>query len=311
MPVSVDPGIGLVLTGRNNIFTVMLEDRELLCRLKGKRLDGEERAHNPLAPGDEVRVVSVDWSDGSGIIESRAERRNAFVRFNRKRNAPQTLAANVAAAVCIASAREPRFRARFVDRFLALCEDQAIDAVVVVTKSDLAPEEAELAACTYRSLGYEALAVSATSPTGLGPLRSRLADGRCVLIGQSGVGKSTLINRLLGREEQKVGHISSHYLRGRHTTNTARLIRSEGLEIIDTPGIRELDCRTIDIESLAWCFREFRPFVDSCEHDDCLHQEEPGCAVQAASRTAAVRPERYVSYRMLLAELYAMKDLPR
>ena len=128
---------GLVLTGRNNIFSVLVDDQLLLCRLKGKRLEIDERSYNPLAPGDFVNVGSIDQDQESGIIEGRVERSNAFVRFNRKRNAPQTLAANVDEALCVTSIREPNFRPRFVDRFLSLAEDQGLAAGLIVNKADL------------------------------------------------------------------------------------------------------------------------------------------------------------------------------
>ncbi len=301
---------GLVLTGRNNIFTVLVDDRVLLCRLKGKRLEIDERSYNPLAPGDFVKVSSVNHQHESGIIEERLDRSNAFVRFNRKRAAPQTLAANVAEALCVTSVREPELHPRFVDRFLALAEHQRIPAGVIVNKTDLDADAAGSAVVRYRDLGYPAFALSAVSGEGTEDLRQHIGSRLVVFVGQSGVGKSTILNGLVGREIQRVDHVSHRFLRGRHTTNAARLVQEASLRIVDTPGVRELDIRTIEIGVLAWCFREFRSFIGSCEYSDCVHQDEPGCAVRTAAVEGEVASERYESYLKLLVELRDLESEP-
>lgn len=294
---------GLVLTGRNNIFSVLVDDQLLLCRLKGKRLEIDERSYNPLAPGDFVNVGSIDQDQESGIIEGRVERSNAFVRFNRKRNAPQTLAANVDEVLCVTSIREPNFRPRFVDRFLSLAEDQGLAAGVIVNKADLDADTARNMVARYKKLGYPAFATSGLNDDGAVELQRHLGSRLVVFIGQSGVGKSTLLNRLVGEDIQQVGHVSHRFQRGRHTTNAARLVAREGVRIIDTPGIRELDVRTIEIGVLGWCFREFRGFIGSCEHSDCRHLDEPGCAVRNAVEGGEITGDRYESYLRLVVEL--------
>ncbi len=301
---------GLVLTGRNNIFTVLVNEQVLLCRLKGKRLEIDERSYNPLAPGDFVKISSVNHQEESGTIEERLDRSNAFVRFNRKRAAPQTLAANVAEALCITSVREPEFRPRFVDRFLALAEDQGIPAAIIVNKTDLDADAAGIAVVRYRDLGYTAFALSAVSGEGAEEVRQHIGSRLVVFVGQSGVGKSTLLNGLVGREIQRVDHVSHRFLRGRHTTNAARLVQEASLRIVDTPGVRELDIRTIEIGDLGWCFREFRSFIGSCEYSDCVHHNEPGCAVRTAAEKGEVSRERYESYLKLLVELRDLESDP-
>jgi len=301
---------GLVLTGRNNIFTVLVGDRVLLCRLKGKRLEIDERSYNPLAPGDFVKVGRVNHEQESGIIEERSGRSNAFVRYNRKRAAPQTLAANIAEALCVISVREPELHPRFVDRFLALAEHQGIPAGVIVNKADLDADAARSAVARYRNLGYPAFALSAVSGEGAEDLRQHIGSRLVLFVGQSGVGKSTLLNGLVGREIQRVDHVSHRFLRGRHTTNAARLVQEASLRIVDTPGVRELDIRTIEIGVLGWCFREFRSFIGSCEYSDCVHQDEPGCAVRTAAVEGEVASQRYESYLKLLVELRDLESEP-
>lgn len=301
---------GTVITGRNNIFTVLLDGREYECRIKGKRLHTEDRAYNPLAPGDEVSLSDIDDVHGKAVIVRRLPRTSSFVRFNRKRNAAQTLAVGVAQVLVVVSVREPEFRPRFVDRCLALAENEGIRGGVIVNKIDLDPQAAGQVVELYGDIGYLSIGVSAMVGTGLNSLRDVLANGRSLFVGQSGVGKSTIVNGLLGWDMQQVGAVSHRYRRGRHTTNAARLIFHDSLEIVDTPGIRELDVRTITIENLGTCFREFRRYVDQCEHSDCLHTDEPGCAVVRALEEGGVRAERYQSYRKLVAELRELEREP-
>lgn len=295
--------LGLVLTGRNNIFTVKTADGEFSCRLKGKRLDVEERGYNPLAPGDIVCLSRVELTHRTAVIDSRETRHAALNRFNRKRNAPQTLAANVDRAFGVASIREPHFRPRFADRFLALAEHQGLDAGIIITKADLDQQAAERVAAHYARLGYPAIVVSAKSADDIERVRDAVRGHLTVLVGQSGVGKSTLVNSLMGAALQTVGRVSHRYLKGRHTTNAARLLEGNGLRIVDTPGIRELDVRTIDLHELGWCFVEFRDYLGSCNHADCLHVGEPGCAVASAAAAGAIEADRYASYRRLANEL--------
>jgi ribosome biogenesis GTPase len=294
---------GTVLTGRNNIFTVDTEFGSLLCRLKGKRLDIEERSYSPLSPGDLVTLSELDTGNSTAIIDDRLTRRNAFERYNVKRNLPQTLAANVDQALCVSSLHHPRFRPRFVDRFLALCEFQGVAGGVVLNKSDLDTGQAPDIVSLYGGIGYPVSVVSATEGSGLEALKVAIEGVRTVLVGQSGVGKSALLNAIVGTEVQRTGEISARYLRGRHTTNAGRLLKTASAEIIDTPGIRDLDVRLISTGELAWCYREFRPFMGTCKHGDCSHVEEPGCGIERACKDGEIPPARYESYCRLHAEL--------
>lgn len=299
---------GTVLTGRNNIFTVLAEDSLLVCRIKGKTLVLEERAYNPLAPGDEVRLSSIDMSNRTAVIEARLPRRNAFERYNHKRAALQTLAANVDLVVPVMSAVHPSFRNRFVDRVLALAEYQGIEAFLVITKSDLDPERAELESERYGDIGYSTVTVRSDRRATFDRLEETLRGLRSVFVGQSGVGKSTLVNTLVGSELQRIGEISTRYLGGTHTTNAAVLVQHGDVEIVDTPGVRELDCRDVPREALDHTFREFRPFLGACALTDCYHEGEPGCAVREAVATGAIDADRYESYLRLSEELAELQE---
>ena len=152
-----------VLTGRNNIFTVRHADGDLLCRIKGKVLELEERAYNPLAPGDLVLLEDIDLANGSAVIAGRMTRKNEFGRYNHKRDSIQTLAANIDQVVCLMSVHQPAYRRRFVDRVLVLCEYYEIPATIIVTKSDLAPNDAASHIRELSDLGYAARATSITA----------------------------------------------------------------------------------------------------------------------------------------------------
>ena len=299
---------GTVLTGRNNIFTVSADGSELLCRIKGKTLALDERAYNPLAPGDEVRLGSLDEANGTAAIEARLPRRSAFDRYNRKRGALQTLAANVDLVVAVMSADHPAFRHRFVDRVLVLAEYHGLEALVAVTKSDLDEERADSESVRYESIGYPVLTLRFDREQTFERLRESVAGVRSVFVGQSGVGKSTIINALVGAELQKIGTISTRYRRGRHTTNAALLIRHGEIEIVDTPGIREVDCRHVPLEELDHAFREFRPFLGTCTLADCAHADEPGCAIRTAVAEGALDAERYESYLRLFEEISELRE---
>lgn len=299
---------GTVLTGRNNIFTVSADEATFLCRLRGKVLAVDERAYNPLAPGDEVELEAIDRTNGTAVITARAERRSSFQRYNRKREAVQTLAANVDLAVAVMSVRDPLFRPRFVDRVLALAEHHGLPALVVVTKADLAVDRAADEARRYTAAGYGTVLVRHDRTAGVEELRSRITGRRCVLVGQSGVGKSTLLNALAGASLQDTATISRRYRRGRHTTTAALMLRIGEVEIVDTPGVRELDCRHIPLDELDACFREFRPYIGRCEMPGCAHRTEPGCAVATAVAAGTLDERRYESYLRLSDELGELEE---
>jgi ribosome biogenesis GTPase len=298
---------GTVLTGRNNIFTVECPDGTLLCRLKGKTLALEERSYNPLAPGDEVELSSVDVANATGVIEARLLRRNEISRYNHKRAAQQTLAANVDLVAAVVSLRRPEFRSRFVDRVLVIASYHEVMPLLIVTKLDLGGDDVDESLAPYRAIGVETFVVSATTGEGIPELRDRLGTHRTALIGQSGVGKSTLVNALLERHEQDVG-VMDRFHRGTHTTSAGRLLAGNGFELVDTPGVRELDCRHVPLEDLDACYPELAAIRNACDHSDCSHRHEPGCAVRAATDAGMIPAERYESYVRLYSEIEELME---
>ena len=294
---------GLVLTGRNSIFTVRAGEERLTCRIKGKTLDLPDRSYNPLAPGDVVDLGSVDTVNGSASIIARHPRTSEFGRFNRKRAAIQTLGANIDQVVCLMSTKSPGFRTRFVDRVAVLAEFYDLPFVLIVSKSDLGPGKAAQEATKYAGIGYRALPCSLSDPDSVEAVRLLLRNRRSILVGQSGVGKSSLINAVCGRDVQRIGAISRRYDRGRHTTTAAILLSESDIEVVDTPGIRELDCRHVPTTILAQLYRDMQPYDGHCALGDCTHRHEPGCAVIAAVAAGRVERTRHESYVRLYDEI--------
>ncbi len=297
---------GTVLFGINSIYTVLLPDgAEVLCRIKGKVLASDERAYNPVAPGDEVEIARDPKDPATGMLVKALPRRTVLARWNGKGRARQVIAANADLAVCLTSPQSPPFRPRFIDRVIAAAEEGGMEALIVVNKMDLGMDpEVEERVEDFRRIGYRVFSCSAATGEGIPELSAALAGKTAALIGQSGVGKSSLLNALDPGLSLKVGEVSQKYDRGSHTTNYAILVRTAGgLSIIDTPGIRELMLADVLPDELAYRFREFEAPAASCEVPVCKHDGEPGCAVRAAVEAGEIHPDRYESYLRMLFEL--------
>lgn len=212
------------------------------------------------------------------------------------------LAANVDALVVVASPRQPDYNARLVDRYLALAGIFGVGAFLVLNKVDLAaevPRELEY----LKGLGYPMFGVSAKQGLGVDALRAALAGLKVVLSGPSGVGKSSLIRALVPGAEPNVGDVRKGDGKGRHTTTTSNLYQSGDFAIIDTPGIRELGVRGVPKREFAEYWRDFGPYLGECRFRDCLHVNEPGCAVRGAVDEGKLPDFRYQSYLRILDDL--------
>jgi len=297
---------GTVVSGSNNGFDILTEDGSMVrCQLKGKKLKGAEGFYNPLAAGD-----IVEWepaSTGTGMILSLVPRTSLFWRYNEKGKAIQAIAANMDVLVCVTSAGMPPFRPRFIDRVSLEPASERLPFIIALNKTDLGiDEEVAERMEDYRRIGFETIELSAGSGTGIETLRKRISGKTSAFVGQSGVGKSSILNALEAGLGLKVGEVCEKFERGRHTTVAAILsVLSDGTtRVIDTPGFRRLAVRGIDPVTLSACFPEFRRLAGQCSLGArCKHLDEPGCAVAAAVEAGTIHEDRYESYARVLAEL--------
>ena len=319
---------GLIIAGKNNLFTVECEDDVVRsCSIKGKVLKSDKRFYNPIAPGDIVELEIDPLNDEKGQVLSVEPRKNTFLRWNVKGRCPQLLACNLDHLILVTTPDEPPFRPRFIDRALAQAEHQGITPVIVCNKWDLAEEMEtdgradELEAIMNRleiweELGYRVLRVSAKTGEGMLEFAELLEDKLCAFVGQSGVGKSSLINVMDNSCVLRTGSLSKKYGRGSHTTTKGTLVHlilNESLmdgvkgrkaDIIDTPGIRRFVLDDIEADDLALYFREFEPFVGKCKFGlNCKHVTEPECAILEAVKNGDITEERYDSWLRISDEI--------
>jgi ribosome biogenesis GTPase len=249
---------------------------------------------------------------GTGLILAVEERRNRFTRFNQKglgvnrSAASQLLAANVDLILCVVTPVSPPFRPRFLDRALVQAEITGVPAVIVCNKWDLfdGDPDTDERLEDFARIGYPVLRVSAKTGAGMDELRRVTAGTLAVLVGQSGVGKSSLINALLPEAGQRVGDINEKYDRGNHTTTMSVLFEGRDSRFIDTPGIRRLLPDGVSGGELILYMKEFAPLAGKCSYGlSCSHETEPGCKILEAVSAGVIHEDRYDSYLRIREEL--------
>lgn len=305
---------GLVIKNTGFWYTVLTDDGSTVeCKVKGNfRLKGI-RSTNPVAVGDRVELIE-QTAEGAGAehffwITAIEDRRNYIIRRSQNLSKQShILAANVDQAFLVVTVNYPETSLTFIDRFLASAEAYNVPVVLVFNKTDLLDEDERRLQDgimrLYDTVGYRCVAISAETGEGVDMLHQML-DGRITLLsGNSGVGKSTLINRLIPDAQLRTAEISDAHNTGTHTTTFSEMLRleslSEGTYIIDTPGIKGFGTFDMEPEEITSYFKEIFHFSQHCRFNNCTHTHEPGCAVLEALENHYIAQSRYQSYLSML-----------
>ena len=296
---------GLVVKNTGSWYTVLTDDGQLVeSKIKGNfRLKGI-RSTNPVAVGDRVELVPNQ--EGTAFITAIEDRRNYIIRKSQNLSKQShIIAANVDQAFLIVTVNYPQTSTTFIDRFLASAEAYRVPVVLVFNKTDLLDEDErryqQMMIALYENVGYQCVAISAGKGEGIDLLEPLLRDRITLLSGNSGVGKSTLINRLVPGVNLRTAQISDAHNTGQHTTTFSEMIAlPAGGWLIDTPGIKGFGTFDMEPEELTSYFKEIFRFSRDCRFSNCTHTHEPGCAVLQALEDHYIAQSRYQSYLSMM-----------
>ena len=292
---------GVVVRATGSWYEVLTDGERLQCRIRGKlRLKGV-RSTNPVVVGD--RVMGITDEQGNHLIVDIEPRRNYVIRrASNLSKESHIIAANIDRALLMVTLRQPETALEFVDRFLVTCEAYKIPVVLLLSKSDLQDPEALVAfRAIYEPIGYRVLEVSTATGEGVEQVRELLIGATTLLSGNSGVGKSTLVQAIDPTLDIRTGEISDSHHKGRHTTTFSTIYPLvEGGYVIDTPGIKGFGLIDIEEEELWHYFPEMMHYGQECRFYNCTHTHEPGCAVIAALEEGAIAEQRYESYLKMM-----------
>ena len=301
---------GVVIEVRYDDAYIFYNREVILAKL---RKDINLVCNQVVFPGDKVDLEKV--KDGY-IIKHLLNRTSMLSRIKKDSTRlndvglTKNIASNVDLAVIVVAAKEPPLHPKFIDRYLMILQNSNIPAMICLNKCDLKTEEDEEILSTYRNLGIDVIETSIYGNIGIDELKSRLINKQAIFVGNSGVGKSSLTNAIMGDEEIKTSHVSNKSKRGRHTTTTSKYyVWEDNSSIIDTPGIRSLDVSTFNPTEIQDYFPEFENWKDKCKYNDCLHFNEPydSCIVKQGVASGLISPERYESYLRIMSDVLGKK----
>lgn len=287
--------------------------RAFNARIKGIFKIDEITSTNPIAVGDEVEIETESEIEGTAIINEILPRRNYVNRQSpRQKYQHHIIAANLDHSVLFATLKEPKTSQGFIDRFLVACEMYHVPAAIVFNKADLhrKKEDEKFGEWKqmYEEIGYKVFLLSVEKETGIEAVQELLKDKISLLSGHSGVGKSSFINIICPKLELKTQDVSGWSGKGLHTTTFAEMFDLPfGGKIIDTPGMREFGLVDISKQELSHYFPEMRSRLNDCQFNNCLHINEPGCAIKKALEEEAINIDRYISYCNILDSIEERK----
>jgi len=281
---------------------------EFNARIKGKFKIDEITSTNPVAVGDVVDA-NKDEGEESIVITNIHERKNYITRQSpHNKYKHHIVASNLDQSILLATLKEPKTSAGFIDRFLVASEAYHVPAIIVYNKTDLyktkEKESFEKIKFIYEKIGYPVYAMSLNANEGVNEVKQLLKDKTTLLSGHSGVGKSSFINTIFPENAIKTQEVSGWSGKGLHTTTFAEMFDLPfGRKIIDTPGMREFAMMDIEPQELSHYFPEMKALINDCRFNNCMHIEEPGCAVKPAVEENKISPERYISYLNILGTI--------
>lgn len=298
---------GLIIKNTGSWYTVKTDDGRIVeCKVKGNfRLKGI-RSTSPVAVGDYVDIIMN--AEGTALISAIDDRKNYIIRkASNLSKQSQIIASNLDQALLIITIKQPETSTTFIDRFLAGAEAYRVPVVLVFNKTDLLNDDErhyqQQMVTLYETIGYPCIEISAETGMGIDQLQTLLKQKVTLVSGNSGVGKSTLINAIIPHAEQRTAEISNAHGTGMHTTTFSEMIElAEGGYLIDTPGIKGFGTFDIEREELTSYFKEIFEFSKDCKFNNCTHTHEPGCAVLQAVENHYISASRYQSYLNMLED---------
>ncbi len=298
---------GLVIKNTGSWYQVRTDREEIFeCKIKGNLRLKDIKSTNPIAVGDFVEFSAIE--EKVGLISAIYDRKNYIIRRSSNLSKQShILAANLDLVVLVITIRYPETSTVFIDRFITSAEAYNVPACILINKTDLYTEDemqyAEALKTLYESIGYPVFMLSAIKPDTFDTFKQFLTGKTILISGNSGVGKSTLINAILPESLAKTGEISSYHNKGTHTTTFSQLYQLEnGAQLIDTPGIKGFGTVDMEVDEISHYFKEIFKTSKKCRFTNCTHVHEPGCAVLTAVENHQISLSRYQSYLSILSD---------
>lgn len=298
---------GRIIQTTGSWYQVLTEGKIISARLKGKFKQDKLDTTNPIAVGDYVLLDETDLHEY--LIHEILPRHNYIIRQSpRNKHQRHIIASNIDLAILVVTIAQPRTSLGFIDRFIAAAESFHIPVKIVINKIDLIREKdeelLEYMQVVYNQLGYEVIGTSAVKNIGIDTIKSALENKTTLVAGHSGVGKSTLLNCINPDLNLKTGAISEKWGKGKHTTTFATMFQIfDNSFIIDTPGIKEFMLLQVEPEEVSGYFVDIKKYAAGCQFNNCLHDNEPNCAVKAAVENTEIAPTRYENYLNIIQNI--------